>query len=90
MEQTLAIIKFALDFGDAQAGTHPDGRNGLQTVWREPSDTSSPEPATSGSVSLTVPCPVTSSGSNPPIVTDAESRQFTANTAGPPAGTVEP
>jgi hypothetical protein len=39
MEQTLAIIKFALDCGDAQAGTHPDGRNGLQTVWREPSDT---------------------------------------------------
>lgn len=39
MEQTLALIKFALDSGDAQAGTHPDGKNGLQTVWHEPSDT---------------------------------------------------
>jgi hypothetical protein len=39
MEQTLALIKFALDCGDAQAGTHPGGKNGLQTVWHEPSDT---------------------------------------------------
>jgi hypothetical protein len=35
---TLALIERALQRGEAQAGTHPRGRDGLEHVWNQPTD----------------------------------------------------
>lgn len=38
VELTLAVIKVALDSGDAEAGAYPQGADGLREVWSEPAN----------------------------------------------------